>query len=135
MAIELKTRSEIDPKFQWKLTDIFESVEAWEAEIAALTEKMPEIEALSGTLKQGADSLLKGLQKFYALSERVELAYIYAQLYMNADNGNTKAQAMKDRAMRLVMTFSTVSAFLVPEILEIPAETLKGYLADPRFET
>ena len=135
MAIELKTRSELDPKFQWKLTDIFESDEKWEQELTELSALVKELAAMSGTLGESAESLAAALKKYYGIAERVELAFVYAHLYMDCDNGNTRAQAMKDRGMRLYVEFSTNTSFLIPEVLSIPEDTLKAYMEVPELQT
>ncbi|MBR0026275.1 MAG: oligoendopeptidase F, partial [Clostridia bacterium] len=80
MAIELKTRSEIDPKFQWKLTDIFADEEAWEQELNEVSALVKELPALSGTLGNGVESVRSAFEKIFGVSERVELVYVYSFL-------------------------------------------------------
>ena len=36
MAEVLKERNEIDPKYQWDLSDLYASDEAWEADFASI---------------------------------------------------------------------------------------------------
>lgn len=133
MAIELKKRSEIEPDFQWKLSDIFESDEAWEKELNAVSALVKELPALAGTLGQGPESLAAAFQKIYAAAERAERVYVYSFLLMSCDNGDAKAQAMRDRGMRLCVEFSTLTAFITPELLAIPEETMNAYLAAPEL--
>ncbi len=55
----LKNRKEMDSRYQWDLSHIYPSAEAWEkayAEAEALTDRIP---ALAGTLGASADSLFK----------------------------------------------------------------------------
>ena len=74
----LKNRKDMDPRFQWKLSDIFENPEAWEAAYAKAKKAVEELGALEGTLKQSAESLKSGLDQIYAATEQVELVYLYA---------------------------------------------------------
>ena len=76
----LKNRKDMDPRFQWKLSDIFETPEAWEAAYAKAKKAVEELGALEGTLKQSAESLKSGLDQIYAATEQVELVYLYASL-------------------------------------------------------
>ena len=46
----LKNRKDMDPRFQWKLSDIFETPEAWEAAYAKAKKAVEELGALEGTL-------------------------------------------------------------------------------------
>ena len=59
----LKNRKDMDPRFQWKLSDIFETPEAWEAAYAKAKKAVEELGALEGTLKQSAESLKSGLDQ------------------------------------------------------------------------
>ena len=66
----LKNRKDMDPRFQWKLSDIFETPEAWEAAYAKAKKAVEELGALEGTLKQSAESLKSGLDQIYAATEQ-----------------------------------------------------------------
>lgn len=61
----LKNRKDMDPRFQWKLSDIFETPEAWEAAYAKAKKAVEELGTLEGTLKQSAESLKSGLDQIY----------------------------------------------------------------------
>lgn len=129
----MRTRDEIDQKDQWKLSDIFESDEAWEAafaEAAALAETIPQY---AGTLGRGSDELLAALTAESALSLRLEKLYGYAHMHRDEDNGNVHYQGMTDRAMQLYVQAGANGSFVVPEILAIPRETLLLWAAEERF--
>lgn len=127
----LLSRKDMDPNFQWKLEDIFPSLEAWEA---AYTKAQADVEALSslpGTLKVSKEALKAGLDQIYATLQPVELLYLYASLYKSGDNGDPQAQRLEGRAMNLYVSLSTAISFVDPEILSIPEETLSAWMADP----
>ncbi len=133
--MEYKARNEMDPKFQWDMSHIFESKDAWEkayAEASALIETLP---SLKGTLGTSAASLKAALDTITAAQQKTELVYLYAMLTKSADNGNTEAQTMEGRAMNLFVAFSTALAFVDPEILAIEEATLNAYMDDPILAT
>ena len=120
----LKNRKEMDPRFQWKLSDIFETQEAWEQAYAKAKTAVEALSALEGTLKKSPESLKAGLDQIYAATEQVELVYLYANLYKSGDNGDPEAQRLEGRAMSLYVALSTALSFVDPEILSIPKEML-----------
>lgn len=129
----LKNRKEMDSRYQWDLSHIYPSAEAWEkayAEAEALTDRIP---ALAGTLGASADSLLNGLNTILAASQAVELVYLYASLNKSGDQGDATAQNLEARAVTLYVKLSTASSFVDPEILAIPEDKLAAYLQDERL--
>ena len=123
-----KLRSEMDPAFCWDLTDIFADYEAWEQGLREAEKQVSEIPAIAGTLGESPESLKRGLDQLFAAAERAEKVYVYSMLYASGDNGDACAQNMEARATRLFVDFSTVSAFLNPEILSIPQQKLESWL-------
>ena len=75
MAVELKSRKEMDARFMWDLRDIFKTKQDWEQACAALQAEIPQMGRFSGTLgtAEGAKAALAAL---YEVSERATLIYI-----------------------------------------------------------
>lgn len=121
-----KTRGEMDPKYQWDLSHIFENNAAWEAALEAALQAVEGISAYRGTLGsiQGAKA---ALDAYYALAEQAERIYLYAELTKAGDNGDQAAQAMQDRAMGLLVNLGAAASFLTPELAALPMETLEEY--------
>lgn len=125
----LKTRSEMDSRYMWDLTHIFENQAVWEAAYQELSGKTGALEAHRGKLGT-ARGARAALDEYYALAEKVERVYLYAELQKAGDNGNQAAQAMQDRALGLLVELGAASSFLTPELAALPEETLRGYLGD-----
>lgn len=123
----------MDPAFCWKLTNIFETEEAWEQAMKDAAAALAEIPARAGTLGNSVEALRDGLDALYATARKVELAYLYAMLNAAGDNGDDHAQQMQARATRLFVDFSTASAFVDPEILSIDPEKLDTWMALPEL--
>ena len=127
----LLNRKEMDPEYQWRLTDIYPSPEAWETAYTEAEQAVAALSALPGTLTSSPEALKQGLDQIYAAMEPVELLYHYAFLFKCGDNGDPEAQRLEGRAMRLYVNMSAALSFLDPEILSIPRETLTAWLEDP----
>ena len=59
----LKNRADIPTEFTWNLESIFASNDDWERAFKSLQQRLPELEALRGTLAQSGQALLTVLQK------------------------------------------------------------------------
>lgn len=125
--MEPKTRKQADPRFMWDLSDIFSGDAAWNDAYRSLEGEIPDLAALKGTLGKSAESLLHGFELLYAFEEKLERLYIYAMLNKSGDNGDPQAQAMEDRATNLCVKANSAGSFFMPEVLEIPADTLASY--------
>ena len=133
MAIELKSRKDMDPNFMWDLRDIFKTKQEWEQACAALQAEIPQMGRFSGTLgtAEGAKAALDAL---YEVSERAALIYLYAELLKSGDNGDPEYQAMNQQAMMLLVQMDAAMSYITPELAALPTETLESYLSDPALE-
>ncbi len=123
-------RDEIDAKYKWNLSDIYESWEAWEEGLATLEKKMDAIVEYQGKLKQGPENLLaveKLQDDMNMLAYRV---YRYPMLMRDTDTRNQEVSARLQQVQILFAKFGTATSWIAPEILEIPWETMKQWLDD-----
>ena len=120
----LKKREEIPVEFTWNLESIFPTNDDWERDYQALQQRLPELEALAGTLAQRGQALLTVLQKRDEIYEKLEHLYVYASMRKDEDTTNSTYQGMADRAVQLYVRTSTVSSFIEPEILALPQAVL-----------
>ncbi len=129
----MPTRDQIDAAYQWRLTDIFPSDEAWEQAFQAAGQKVAAFQSHKGTLAVNADALFHALTDFSAARKATSRVYTYAHLHRDEDNGNARYQGMTDRAMQLYVELGAASAFITPEILAIPSDTLADWAKQARF--
>ncbi|GER86042.1 oligoendopeptidase F [Dictyobacter vulcani] len=123
-----KKREEIPTEYTWNLASIFSKDEEWERDFQSIQQRLPELEALQGTIGASGPALLKVLQKRDEIYEALEKLYVYSSMRKDEDTTNSKYLAMADRAMQLFVRTSTIAAFIEPEILALPQETLNQYI-------
>lgn len=123
-----KKREEIPTEYTWNLESIYAQDDGWESDFQHIQQRLPELEALKGTLGQSGSALLKVLQTRDEITEALEKLYVYSSMRKDEDTTNSKYLAMADRAMQLFVRTSTVAAFIEPEILALPQETLNQYI-------
>lgn len=133
--LEVKTRAEGDPAYQWDLTPIFPDDAAWREALERAGEFIPRLEAFRGRLGSSGESLLEYMALGEEISEAVEPLYGYASLKSDEDTAVSVYQDMRSKARSLLVRLSTASAFATPEIIAIPDGTLEGfYAAAPGLE-
>ncbi len=130
MAEVLKERNEIDPKYQWDLSDLYASDEAWEADFATIDGPIAELAAYQGKLKD-AEVIAEFFAKQTALERRMMNLVEYGMLRRSEDTRASAAQKIYARGYAKYVGLSTAVAFAVPEILSLPEETLKAVTEDP----
>ena len=126
--LSLKKREDIPTEYTWDLSTIFARDEDWEQGFQSIQNRLPELEALKGTLAQSGQALLKVLQKRDEIAEALERLYTYASMRKDEDTTNSTYQGMADRATQLFVHTSTVASYIDPEILAIPQETLDQFI-------
>jgi len=127
---ELPTRNEIETAYQWRLEDMYPDQEQWDRDAAEVSELSDQLSEFRGKLTDGSESLLAALQIDDQLGEKLSRLYSFARMRRDEDNTNTTYQALTDRATTLWVQAESAKAFLVPEVLSIPEETLKSFLAE-----
>lgn len=128
-ANQVPARSEIPVEYTWDLSQIFADVPAWEQELSAVEARAQELAALQGTLAQGPAQLLEALTLRDEVARRLYALYIYALHRKDSDGTDPVGQGLAERASSFAARMQAVLAFIEPEILTIPAETLDAWLA------
>lgn len=130
---QVKTRDQIENKYKWNLNDIFESIDAWETAFKFIKDKIPELCAFKGKLSDKNE-----LKRFFDLEHEVSLSgeklYVFAKMSRDQDNSDDTFVSLCDRAYGLLMEVETETAFVTPELNELPDETLIAFSEDEVFE-
>ncbi len=122
-------RADIDDAFKWNMGDIFESTEAWEKAYGEAETALGHVESFKGTLGKSAENLLACYRFQDEISEKIEHLFAFASLNRDTDTRVTAYQDMYNRIYSLAVRFSAAAAFFTPELLSIPEETVRGFIA------
>ena len=119
-----KNRAEVPKKYQWDLTEFYQNNEEWNKEYEQVKKLFSEIEQYRGKL---SDS--KELEKFLLLDSSISSImddlYVYAYLSHDVDLENSLYIEMKEKAGSLLTEYDVISAFVVPEILNIDQKAFR----------
>lgn len=121
----LPKRNEVPVEETWNLDSIFASEEEWEKEFTEIKQLLPKISEFQGKLTASAENLYEAFTLIDEISKRLGKLFVYAQMRSDEDTSNSKNQGLKDRAVGLATQMSTLSAYVVPELLTVSEEHLK----------
>ena len=125
-----KQRNEIEEKYTWDLSTIFPTDEAFEAELAQVSEEVKKAASLAGHLLDSADSLLTTTEVQLDLIRRIEKLYSYAHMKNDQDTRVAKYQEYQAKGMTLYSDFGQSFAFYEPEFMAITEEQYQAFLAE-----
>ncbi|CAM3769579.1 oligoendopeptidase F [Mesobacillus thioparans] len=127
---KLPSRDETATENTWRLEDIFASDDAWEKEFNEVKGMIPSVQEYQGKLGESAGELYDALQLQDKLLERLGRLYTYAHMRYDQDTTNSFYQGLDDRIKNLYSQAGSALAYIVPEILAVEEETIKGFLRE-----
>ena len=117
-------RIQVEEKYKWDLSHIYENDENWEKDFKWVSDNIPGYKNYEGTLSKSPEHLLECLKFDNEIGIKLERLYLYAMLSKDSDMKVQKYQAMDDRIKSLYAKVSTAGSFIRPELLQIPDEKL-----------
>ena len=127
MEHKILDRSQQDPANCWALEDLYTTPADWERDLAELKDLTGKLAAFSGVFTTSADQLLALLQLDDSLSVLLDKLANYAQRRSDEDTRIGANQELVSRITAAWVDLSAAAAFLTPELLELPDETLEDY--------
>ena len=122
------SREEIPDQFKWKLTDIYSSDEAWEADFKRLKGLLEEMKGKEQDFLKSAANILAVLQLKDAIGLVLDKLFVYAKMHKDENNANPVYQALTDRIQSLATEAGGVLSFIVPALTTLDPEKISGYL-------
>lgn len=133
--MELLKRSQVKEEDTWDVSHMYDSREAWEKELEAISALTGELAQMEGKAAASAGNLLKVLEDCAAVGQKLGLAFNYAERLFDEDQKNTAHQSMTQKMNSLYTDYSSQTSFVVPEILAAGEAALdKFYQEEPRLE-
>lgn len=121
----LPAREDIDPKYKWRLEDIYAGDAEWENDFRKVRQMSTEIASFKGRLADSMETLLECFrlsEEMMALNDKL---FVYARMRRDENNAEPKYQALTDRAMALGTEVYAAIAFIVPEVISIEEGVLR----------
>ena len=126
-----KNRQDVAANLKWRLSDIFENLNAWNEtynEVAG----MLDFSKYEGKLSD-PDTLLECLEYINKVAYKLSHLAVYASMWHDEDTRNSDAMALDSRVELIWMQFAGAVAFVNPELTSLPTEYLESLMKDERF--
>ncbi|MDH8677226.1 oligoendopeptidase F [Fusibacter bizertensis] len=119
-------REEINEKYKWDLSDLYEDDAAWEKEFIQVKELAENFKGLKGTLTKSSDDLLNAIRLQEQISRMLMNVVTYSRLKLDENTKNATYQGLVARSESLMTEIGEMMSFATPEILSIEfSEMLK----------
>jgi oligoendopeptidase F len=129
-APELRERSQIDDRYKWNLTDIFQGWEEWQRAYDTLETQIAGYAALQGTLAEGPSRLLAAMRLSDDIGQLTYKVWYFAGLKYDEDQRDNPINARRQQVQILFAKASQASAWFNPELLAIPLATVQQWMHD-----
>jgi oligoendopeptidase F len=125
-----RNRNDIDDRYKWNLTDIFQGWEEWEASYKELDAGIDRYAALKGTLAQGADRLLAAFRLSETLGQLAYRVWYFPSLRYDEDQRDNSVNARRQQVQILFAKWKQAESWFSPELLLIPLDTVRKWMDD-----
>ncbi len=123
-----RERADIAEEYKWRLEDLYPSDEAWEKAKEELAAQFDEVTQFQGKLAASAKELLACLEFDSNISKEFARLYSYAHMKSDQDTRNSTYLAMEQEMQQLGTDYSSLAAFITPEIAEMDKEQIDSYI-------
>lgn len=127
-------RKDVAENLKWKITDLFENDEAWEAEFKAVDAEYSgfDFAQYKGKLGNKAD-LLAYFTLSDTLSRRIEKLYLYAHMRHDEDVRISQYTSASARVSAMISRLFAQMAYVEPELTSLDEAVLQSFISDPDF--
>ena len=123
----LPKRNEVPVELTWRLSDIYPSTDAWEKDFKESLDLAEKIAGFEGRAAADAQSLLSVMDLYEACMKKFYAVISYANMLHDQDTADAENQVCIQRAQSAGVRIAELTAYLEPEILELPDEALASY--------
>ncbi len=139
LADKTQERTAIDKRFLWNVENLYSSWEEWEADMKkwGREEKethWPELAAFRETWKQSPENLKSLIEFCSEVDRQLSKLYTYAHLRHDEDVAEETAKKAYSRIVSLSYAFRQETAWIEPEMLQLPEEVLNKMIYSPALK-
>jgi oligoendopeptidase F len=123
-------RSKVKKSQTWNAESVFDSPEAFDAEVNSILESLPKIRKFQGHLGDSIDKFIKAMKAMDALEQRSMRVRVYATLSSAVDANDENGAAMNGRVLSALAQVGAVTSFVEPELLSMGEAKLRKWVKE-----
>ncbi len=135
MSEQIRNRSEIETKYQWDLSVLYPSVEAWRSDLRLFQQMSEQTAAYRGKVCSDAQSLLSYMELSEQLWVLADKLGNFAMRRSDEDTREAENQALCGQYTKAAVRYSEQNSFLTPELLAVSDDDFEQFYRDePKLE-
>lgn len=125
---KLLKRSEIDNKYKWNMTDFYPDWAEWDKELETLKSMMKEISQYKGQIKDDSKKFVELIKLEEKMGRLLDKLYVYVYMLKDLDSKDEVSSVKLQEIQAIYTEYSVSAAWITPEILQIPKETMERWI-------
>ena len=125
---KLLKRSEIDNKYKWNMTDFYPDWAEWDKELETLKSMMKEIPQYKGQIKDDSKKFVDLIKLEEKMGRLLDKLYVYVYMLKDLDSKDEVSSVKLQEIQAIYTEYSVSAAWITPEILQIPKETMERWI-------
>ena len=121
-------RDEIDQKYKWNMTDFYSNWNEWDKELEELKTIMNEIPNYKGKIKNDSQKFIELIKLDEKMGRILDKLYVYVYMLKDLNSKDEMSSVKLQEIQSLYTEYSVNSAWITPEILEIPQSTIEKWI-------
>lgn len=127
---KLLKRSEIDNKYKWNVTDFYPDWAEWDKELETLKSMMKEIPQYKGQIKDDSKKFVELIKLEEKIGRLLDKLYVYVYMLKDLDSKDEVSSVKLQEIQAIYTEYSVSAAWITPEILQIPKETMERWIEE-----
>ena len=125
---KLLKRNEIDNKYKWNMTDFYPDWAEWDKELETLKSMMKEIPQYKGQIKDDSKKFVELIKLEEKMGRLLDKLYVYVYMLKDLDSKDEVSSVKLQEIQAIYTEYSVSAAWITPEILQIPKETMERWI-------
>lgn len=125
---KLLKRSEIDNKYKWNMTDFYPDWAEWDKDLETLKSMMKEIPQYKGQIKDDSKKFVELIKLEEKMGRLLDKLYVYVYMLKDLDSKDEVSSVKLQEIQAIYTEYSVSAAWITPEILQIPKETMEKWI-------
>ena len=125
---KLLKRSEIDNKYKWNMTDFYPDWAEWDKDLETLKSMMKEIPQYKGQIKDDSKKFGELIKLEEKMGRLLDKLYVYVYMLKDLDSKDEVSSVKLQEIQAIYTEYSVSAAWITPEILQIPKETMERWI-------
>lgn len=135
MAQKVLKRDEIAEKYKWNMKDFYNNWDEWDADVKELKSLMKEMPEFKGKIKNDSKTFIKMIECQEKINRLADKTYVYVYMLKDIDSKNETVSIKLQEIESAFTEYAVSTAWVGPEMLEIPKETMKKWIDEnPELE-